>query len=131
MESCCVNLNIDREKLNSNFDGYKLSLDSIPAYKKRLEFGKLVFSLTSVKNDKSILCSCGNISKSPLCGWHIPSPKKGLFLRELTIYCILSCGTLLFYITYTNKKQIMTTWVHAHIIEWFLNVANRECASKL
>ena len=50
----------------------------------------------------SILCRCGNIWKSPLCSWHIPSPKKSLFLRELHICCILPCGTILFYITHAS-----------------------------
>ena len=48
MES--VELKIDRNLINSNFEGYKLSLDSLPIYKIQLEDGACVgrcfFSMT-------------------------------------------------------------------------------------
>ena len=43
MAHCSVGLNVNKEYLNTNFDGYKLSLNSIPVYKKRLEFGKYTY----------------------------------------------------------------------------------------
>ena len=40
MANSCVSLQIDRSLIDSNFDGYKLSLDSIPLYKHQFEFRK-------------------------------------------------------------------------------------------
>ena len=74
MAHCSVGLNVNKEYLNTNFDGYKLSLNSIPVYKKRLEFGNYAFfrslflaSLTVGLNDIPQQVDLG-MDITPLCG---------------------------------------------------------------